>query len=230
MNTRNASLEALEGAANDLWLGLVASNGDVAEAADRAGVDRSGAEATVKAWLAKGLVDKVAEPGPWEPPFHVVSKPSWGTRETRVRLAPPLASSRRWRVPAAAALCIALIGRQTARRKNRFLRMTWLATVSTRRVRPANQREAEQAIRAVRWVGRFVPARVACLEESVATLLTLAMMGCHATWCHGVDIDPLQFHAWVEAEGSPVDEPVSTSNFIPITRIPAARSENGAHA
>ncbi|MBE1877753.1 lasso peptide biosynthesis B2 protein [Myceligenerans pegani] len=38
-------------------------------------------------------------------------------------------------------------------------------------------------------------------------------------WCHGVAPAPVQFHAWIEVDGSPIAEPPSTSSFTPLLTI-----------
>ncbi|WP_198663522.1 lasso peptide biosynthesis B2 protein [Jiangella endophytica] len=62
-----------------------------------------------------------------------------------------------------------------------------------------------------------VPARVACLEESVAANLLLAAAGRRGCWTHGAATDPLRFHAWLaDGEGRPVEEPPDTELYTPI--------------
>jgi hypothetical protein len=70
--------------------------------------------------------------------------------------------------------------------------------------------QAEKAVHAVRALGLFSPVRVACLEESVAAVLSLALRGHGVRWRHGVIADPIRLHAWIEVEGRPVAEPDST--------------------
>lgn len=82
--------------------------------------------------------------------------------------------------------------------------------------------EAEKLHGAVRWVGLFLPARVACLEESVGTFLALALLRRHVTWCHGVATDPVEFHAWLRTtDGYLVAEPASTRRFQALLTVPA---------
>ncbi len=105
--------------------------------------------------------------------------------------------------------------------------MTLLAYLATRVGRAAPRHDTLAALRAVRWVARYVPARVACLEESTAALVTLAFSGRHADWCHGVACDPVRMHAWIEVDGLPVDELPSTSRYTPLLRIPSPTQEQG---
>ncbi len=72
----------------------------------------------------------------------------------------------------------------------------------------------------MRRFGLFSPMRVACLEESVAAALALALLGRGVRWCHGVIADPIRLHAWIEAEGRPVAEPDSTRRCTALLTIP----------
>jgi hypothetical protein len=85
--------------------------------------------------------------------------------------------------------------------------------------REATITEAEKSILTVRRTAKLWPARVACLEESIAAILVLALTGRRATWCHGVATDPIALHAWIEIGGLPVAEPPSTGRFTAILRI-----------
>src|SRR5699024_6444927 len=81
--------------------------------------------------------------------------------------------------------------------------------------------EAETLCLAVRRVGLFLPTRVACLEESVGTVVALALRGRHVVWCHGVSGDPIEFHAWLRTQkGEPIAQPPSTSRFLALLTIP----------
>jgi len=87
--------------------------------------------------------------------------------------------------------------------------------------RAATLTEAETLCLAVRWVGLFLPTRVACLEESVGTVVALALRGRHVVWCHGVSGDPIEFHAWLRTQkGEPIAQPPSTSRFLALLTIP----------
>ena len=88
---------------------------------------------------------------------------------------------------------------------------TWAATLT----------ESETLCLAVRRVGLFLPTRVACLEESVGTVVALALRGRHVVWCHGVSGDPIEFHAWLRTQkGEPIAQPPSTSRFLALLTIP----------
>ncbi|WP_091614445.1 lasso peptide biosynthesis B2 protein [Amycolatopsis saalfeldensis] len=90
---------------------------------------------------------------------------------------------------------------------------------------PATFEEAEDAVVAVRAAGRLCLGRVACLEESAAATLLLALSHRRVIWCHGAAADPIRLHAWVETVGhDPVAEPVSTGRFATLRTIPAHQS------
>ncbi|WP_164545258.1 lasso peptide biosynthesis B2 protein [Antribacter gilvus] len=105
----------------------------------------------------------------------------------------------------------------------RLLRLVERAHRTTRR--PATPAEATAAVQTVRAVARWVPVRVACLEESVAAVIALALARAGVTWCHGVATDPHSLHAWIECDGTPVAEPASTSRFTTLRTIPEPHQE-----
>jgi hypothetical protein len=154
-------------------------------------------------------------------PVPVKAAPaSWGTSETAAALPSLAAPPAMWAVRALAAITITLTARFAGTRRHAFARMVRLAHVATGRRRAASRQEAGTALRAVRWTAQFVPARMACLEESVAAVVALALTGRRADWRHGIACDPVRMHAWIEACGQPVGEPASTSAYTPLIRIP----------
>jgi hypothetical protein len=146
---------------------------------------------------------------------------SWGASETAAALPPQAAPSFVWAVRALAAIVITLAARSAGMRGQAFARMIWLATATAGgRLPAAEASTAEAALEAVRWAAQFMPARFACLEESVAASVALALSGRRAQWRHGIACDPVRMHAWIEAHGQPVGEPPSTSDCTPLIRIP----------
>jgi hypothetical protein len=145
---------------------------------------------------------------------------SWGTSEAAAALpafeVPPAA----WAARALAAIAVTLIARSAGARRRAFARMARLARTASLRRSAAAPHEAEAALWAVRWTAQFVPARIACLEESVAAMVALALAGRQADWRHGIASDPVRMHAWIEAGGHPVGEPPSTSAYTPLIRVP----------
>ncbi|WP_423461873.1 lasso peptide biosynthesis B2 protein [Promicromonospora sp. MS192] len=122
---------------------------------------------------------------------------------------------------AVAALAATLAVRSIGSRNRSMARLTRLATGATGfTTTPSTVSEAEQVVSAVRWASNWVPFRVACLEESIAAVLVLAARRRAVTWCHGVAPDPVQFHAWIQIDGSPVAEPSTTSRYTVLRIIP----------
>jgi hypothetical protein len=91
---------------------------------------------------------------------------------------------------------------------------------ATRIGRAATRGNAEVALLAVRRVGRRIPAKVACFEESTSAAVALALSGRHTSWRHGIASDPVRMHAWIEVDGQPVGEPPSTRRYTPLIRLP----------
>lgn len=59
-----------------------------------------------------------------------------------------------------------------------------------------------------------------CLQRSIATALLCRARGTWPTWCTGVRTQPFEAHAWVEAEGRPVDEPYPDGHYRPLVTVP----------
>lgn len=211
--------------ARDLWRMLATTgNADTATAA-------TPATDIVKQLMCRGLLAEVPNARPWPPSPVGVCAPSWGTIEQAACLPRLPPTSRRWRIRGVFALLATLTAREAGRSRSRFVRLLALLRFATRYGRPASSEQALSALQGVRHAARFFPARIACLEESVAAMLALTLAGYQASWCHGVAADPLRLHAWIEAYGKAVGEPASTELFTPIMRIPsgwdnAARRRN----
>ncbi|MFI2485542.1 lasso peptide biosynthesis B2 protein [Promicromonospora kroppenstedtii] len=80
--------------------------------------------------------------------------------------------------------------------------------------------QAHALVRTVRRAATWWPGRAACLEISLTTTWLAALRGRAVVWCHGVQVHPYTFHAWVEADGVPVDEPATTPSFLRTMTIP----------
>lgn len=155
---------------------------------------------------------------------------SWGTSETAASTPvldiPPVA----WAIRALAGVAFTLLIRTGGKRRSSFARMVGLARAASFHPQAAGRREAEAALHAVRWTAQFVPARMACLEESVAAMVALSLAGRCANWRHGIASDPVRMHAWIEADGQPVGEPASTRAYTPMIRIPSLNPGTGGTA
>jgi hypothetical protein len=152
---------------------------------------------------------------------------SWGTQETAAALGAIGYAPWLWRLAAVPAVGLVLLVRQFSphRRFARLLRLTRLGA----RLPMASDLQARHAIRAVRRAARLIPAKVACLEESVAAAVLLAATGRHATWCHGIALDPVRLHAWIAARnGDPLEEPPSTTRYTVINQ-PLPQDREGDH-
>ncbi|MER7045222.1 lasso peptide biosynthesis B2 protein [Streptomyces jumonjinensis] len=149
---------------------------------------------------------------------------SWGTSESAACLPflprPPW----RWALAATVLLLCTLGVRQLGSRRTRFGRLVRLAEAG-RNLSPPPREQAALAVRSVRWVARFLPARVACLEESTAASLLLACRGRGGAWRHGIATDPIRLHAWIcDIHARPVEEPDQTDDYTPLN-TPAATAK-----
>lgn len=103
------------------------------------------------------------------------------------------------------------------------LRVALVATsyLNVRGREPATSDEAHALVRTARRAAAWWPGRAACLEISLTATWLAVLRGRAVEWCHGVQVHPYTFHAWVQADGVPVDEPVTTSSFLRTMTIPA---------
>lgn len=176
------------------------------------------------ATLSRARPQSPVTPGPrW--------RPSWGSQELGYGWHPSPRPTTVHLLLAAPALALTLLVLCCGRKNRTMSRALWLLRQALRvRTREATPAEAERVHRAVRWIGLFLPVRVACLEESVATVLALAPLGRHVTWCHGVCADPIEFHAWLRtSEGDLIAEPASTQRFQTLLTVaphPREQEEN----
>ncbi|HZM79885.1 MAG TPA: lasso peptide biosynthesis B2 protein [Candidatus Limnocylindrales bacterium] len=126
------------------------------------------------------------------------------------RIKPP------WRIRLVAHLAVALarlLARQPPGRIRRLL------LVIRKGARPATAIEASAARRAVVAVS-LLCAGEGCLQRSLATALLCRLRGSWPTWCTGVRTMPFSAHAWVEADGVPVDEPHPPGRYQPVITVP----------
>lgn len=99
-----------------------------------------------------------------------------------------------------------------------------LAFVS-RRARPATAAQASAAREAV--VASSIRCAVnGCLQRSIATALICRVHGTWPTWRLGARTTPFGAHAWVEAEGRMIDEPIPVGYYVPLVTV--APPEPGA--
>ncbi|GAA2504846.1 lasso peptide biosynthesis B2 protein [Streptomyces gobitricini] len=126
------------------------------------------------------------------------------------------------RPPVRVAIALAwLLAKQPPRRIRALL------TLISHGARPATFDEARRARASV--VALSVScAGEGCLQRSLATALLCRVRGAWPTWCTGVRTQPFAAHAWVEAEGRPVDEPHPADHYRTIItvapRLPQTRA------
>ncbi|WP_052121103.1 lasso peptide biosynthesis B2 protein [Amycolatopsis sp. MJM2582] len=116
---------------------------------------------------------------------------------------PPIVArrgTRRYRLRAGVAVAVAVIMLSLP-----FRWTLWVASVlRARDVSEATTEEAVAMVAMVATVAERYPCRTACLEQSLAAVLTAALSRRRLRWVMGVAEDPYRFHAWVEACGVPV--------------------------
>nr|WP_269134579.1 lasso peptide biosynthesis B2 protein [Spiractinospora alimapuensis] len=166
--------------------------------------------------IKHGLLVPTTIPRPWLPPrAGRASRPSWGTHDSPAALPPIPKAALRWYAPALIAILIVLVIRDSGPQRLRFARLRAVSTQATLRRRVLDPVTATSIVRAVRRTGRLIPARVACLEESAAVMLILGLLGYGADWKHGVAVDPVRLHAWVEVDGQPIEEAADIVDYTP---------------
>ncbi|WP_372412187.1 lasso peptide biosynthesis B2 protein [Streptomyces luteireticuli] len=140
---------------------------------------------------------------------------SWGTVEQSAVLPTPVPIPLRWRVGAVPVVLVTAATWAVGTRRGRFSRLVRLACAG-RDLPPATECQSRYAVCAVRWAARVLPMRWACLEDSTAAALLLAVARRRAEWRHGVATDPVRLHAWIaNPEGKPVEEPADTALYTP---------------
>ena len=207
---RSGAVQVLTGPSREWWR----------KAARGEGVDES--TPWVSRLLAKGLVGRgavVARPWPLVP--GVAWEPNWGTHELPMGFAPHPRVPLQDRVWATIALLVTVTTAVAGSRRRRMMRLVRLVNRVSRRLgRPASREQAARVVHAVRRVGMFSPLRTACLEQSVASAVGLALAGRSVRWCHGVSADPVTLHAWIEADGYPVAEADSVRRCAVLLALP----------
>lgn len=87
--------------------------------------------------------------------------------------------------------------------------------------RTATYDEAKQARDAILTVSPRCRGRAACLVRSLSVLMLCRVRGIWPTWCVGVLVTPpFAAHAWVEADGEIVEEPMSSADFRKFFTVP----------
>ncbi len=90
-----------------------------------------------------------------------------------------------------------------------------------RGAQPATFEQAKAARDTVVAVSLACASREGCVPRSLATILLCRLHGQWATWCVGARrVPPFGAHAWVEADGAPVDEPYPPDYFRTFFTVP----------
>ena len=97
-----------------------------------------------------------------------------------------------------------------------------------RGARPATREQAYAARRAVVSVSLRCAGQ-ACLQRSIATALLCRVRGVWPVWCTGVRTQPFAAHAWIEAEGRPVDEPFVAGYYRLLLAVPPLQPTAGSN-
>ncbi|MFG2566557.1 lasso peptide biosynthesis B2 protein [Streptomyces sp. NPDC048567] len=155
---------------------------------------------------------------PAEPASSTAPKASWGSAEHPAGLTVPRDT---WSSTAAAALSGVVAVKAAGRKESAMRRITdAIRAATSTTTHPATPEQAERAVLAVRRAAWYSPARTACLEESAAAVLLLALRRRSVVWCHGVAPDPVRLHAWVQTgDGALAAEPASTLLYTPVLMI-----------
>lgn len=227
VNYRTGDVQTLHGPSARWWAEL-APTGDTATPT---ALDAPFARALFGQLHAAGLLVSTDRPRPW--PAPVAGRPivpSWGTHEAQAGRTPVPRVPYRALPVAAVALAVVLAVAHAGRASRRMVRLTRLLGWAARRtLDPATAECARQAVHAVRRAGLLAPGRVACLEESAAVVLALAVSRQRVTWCHGVAADPIRLHAWVETDSQPIAEPESTHRYTALRTIPGQSKGDDHH-
>ncbi|MEU4377189.1 lasso peptide biosynthesis B2 protein [Pseudonocardia alni] len=206
-------VRALLGAQREAFLALEATG---------TWVPGTAAEAVAAGLSGAGFL-RAARPGTAPAPVVVLpaTGPSWGTQEAPGALPERGPLSPGWAPLAACALATVLLVRTAGRRTHAFSRLLRLVRITTWVARrPVRDTQVVAVLDCVRVIGGVSPFRTACLEETVAAMLALAVTGRRAGWCHGIAADPIRLHAWLSLDGCPVGEPTSTLRFTPLIQLP----------
>lgn len=96
-----------------------------------------------------------------------------------------------------------------------------------RGARPATAEQAKNARDAMCAVSLRCAGPRGCLPRSLGAALLCRLGGHWPTWCTGVRVvPPFTAHAWIEADGRPVDEGVPDDYFTRLIAVAPARSRS----
>lgn len=97
--------------------------------------------------------------------------------------------------------------------------------------RPATYDEAKRARDEILTASARCRGGSACLIRSLSVALLCRLRGTWPTWCVGVlAAPPFAAHAWVEADGEIVDEPLSQRDFRAFFKVSTRAQESEGQA
>jgi hypothetical protein len=220
VDIRTGAVDVILGWGRVLWLEL-AGGAPSETPGGWPGVDLADIDSLIRQWCSAGLLVEAEGSPNWKIAKTPPTLPSWGTQEVPAALPSRLRLSVPDALLAGLACGIVLLVRTAGRRRRAFARLLRLvALLADLTDRPATTEQAVQRLYWVRSFASFLPCRFACLEETVAAVLLLALRGRGVGWCHGIAADPIRLHAWLVLDGRPVAEPVSTNRYVPLLSIP----------
>ncbi|GGN63914.1 hypothetical protein GCM10010112_23600 [Actinoplanes lobatus] len=102
-------------------------------------------------------------------------------------------------------------------------RIRAVLTVLRRGARPSGYAEAKASRDMVLAVSLRCLGPQGCLPRSLATVILCRLAGHWPAWCVGVGTaPPFTAHAWVEADGRMVDEPMPDGYLAKLITVPAS--------
>ncbi|WOF21919.1 lasso peptide biosynthesis B2 protein [Microbacterium betulae] len=117
----------------------------------------------------------------------------------------------------------ALIGARAIQGRSPDKMRTWLERVATGAA-PASYAETKLARDQVLTVSAYCRGGTACLLRSIAVALVCRQRSTWPTWAVGVlAVPPFAAHAWVEAEGRIVDEPMDETDYKAFFKVQPSR-------
>lgn len=192
INLHTGRVDTLLGWTGATWIAL-AQTGDSSSAPAAVGVPDDQVRELVRQLHADGFLTGTRTPRPWTVPATAPTTPSWGSSEVTTAVTQPCRTRFTTTVLAGLALASVLVAREAGRRSHAFARIIALLTAAARWPhRRAERAAAEHALHCVRNVAAFLPFRIACLEETAAAMLVLALTGRRVGWCHGIAADPIR--------------------------------------
>lgn len=96
------------------------------------------------------------------------------------------------------------------------------------RARPATAAQASAARQAIIAVSVRCAVN-GCLQRAIATALLCRARGRWPTWYLGARTAPFGEHAWVEAEGRMIDEPLPDGYYVPLITVPPRQPGTPEH-